>query len=220
MENFSPVCRGEYSPVLHVSLQPGMNFGVFIYLYWRETANCKQRQHPCMMAYDKRAREMLGLLILQFGMFVTLVLQCHGLFVTYKLLEMKRNQMLCMHLSAKKSYLMKKRKHAQLRRLRRKHKSVWVVVNGRTDQWWRNMIGGNLPGSFWKKNFRMSKDLFHELAAELVSYIAPNPSSPNYRLLDTEKSLEQLRQDRIDTDQLHISREVYDELRIAWACHC
>ena len=137
---------------------------------------------------------MLGLLILQFGMFVTLVLQCHGLFVTYKLLERKRNQMLCMYLSGKKSYLMRKSKHAQLRRLRRKHKSVWVVVNGRTDQWWRNMIGGNLPGSFWKKNFRMSKDLFHELAAELVSYIAPKSSSPNYRLLDTEKSLEQLRQ--------------------------
>ena len=143
---------------------------------------------------------MLGLLILQFVMFVTLVLQCHGLFFTYKLLEMKRNQMLCMHLSAKKNYLKRKRKHAQLRRLRRKHKSVWVVVNERTDQWWRNMIGGNLPGSFWKKNFRMSKYLFHELAAEHVHYTAPNPSSPNYRLLDTEKSLEQLRQDRIDTD--------------------
>ena len=73
-------------------------------------------------------------------------------------------------------------------------KSVWVVVNGRTNQWWRNMIGWNLPGSFWKKNFRMSKDLFHELAAELVPYIAPKPSSPNCRLPDTEKSLEQLRQ--------------------------
>ena len=84
-------------------------------------------------------------------MFVTLVLQCHGLFVTYKLLEMKRNQMLCMHLSAKKNYLMRKRKHAQLRRLRRKHKSLWVVVNGRIDQWWRNMIGGNLSGSFGRK---------------------------------------------------------------------
>ena len=47
------------------------------------------------------------------------------------------------------------------------------------------MIGGNLPGSFWKKNFGMSKDLFHELAAELVPYIAPNPSSPNYHLLIT-----------------------------------
>ena len=140
---------------------------------------------------------MLGLLILQFGMFVTLVLQCHGLFVTYKMLEMKRNQMLCMHLSAKKSYLMRKRKHAQLRRLRRNHKSVSVVVKGRTDQWWQNMIGGNLPDSFWKKNFRMSKDLFHELAAELVPYIAPIPSTPNYRLLDTEKSLEQLRQDEL-----------------------
>ena len=103
---------------------------------------------------------MLDLLIYNFGMFVTLVLQCHGLFVTSKLLEMKRNQMLCMHLSAKKNYLMRKRKHAQLRRLRRKHKSLWVVVNGRTDQWWRNMIGGNLPGSFWKKNFRMSKIYF------------------------------------------------------------
>ena len=153
-------------------------FWRFCDLFWREIANCKERQHPCMMAYDKKAREMLGLLILQFGIFVTLVLQCHELFVTYKLLEMKRNQMLCMHLSAKKSYLMRKRKHAQLRRLRRKHKSVWVVVNGRTDQWWQIMIGGNLQGSFWKKNFRMSKDLFHELSAELIPYIAPNPSSP------------------------------------------
>ena len=77
--------------MLHVSLQPRMNFGVFVYLFWQETANCKQRQHPCMMAYNKRAREMLGLLILQFGMFVTLVLQCHGLVVSYKLLEMKRD---------------------------------------------------------------------------------------------------------------------------------
>ena len=144
-----------------------------------------------MMAYDKRAREMLSLLILQFRMFDTLVLQYHGLFVAYKLLEMKRNRMFCMHLNAKKSYLTRKRKHAKLGRLQRKLKSVWVVVNGRTDQWLQNMIGGNLPGSFWKKNFRMSKDLFHELATELVPYIAPNLSSPNYHLLDTEKSLEQ-----------------------------
>ena len=92
---------------------------------------------------------MLGLLILEFGMFVTLVLQCHGLFVTYKLLEMKMNQMLCMHLSAKKNYLMRKRKHAQLRRLRRKHKISMGRVNGRTDQWWRNMTGRNVPCSFW-----------------------------------------------------------------------
>ena len=54
-------------------------------------------------------------------------------------------------------------------------------VNGRTDQWWRNIIGGNVPDSFWKKNFRMSKDSFHELAAELVPYIAAKPASPNYR---------------------------------------
>ena len=52
---------------------------------------------------------MLGLLILQFGMFVTLVLQCHGLFVTYKLLEMKRNQMHCMHLSAKQKLFNEKK---------------------------------------------------------------------------------------------------------------
>ena len=145
-----------------------MNFGVFVYLFWRETANCIQRQHPCMMAYDKRAREMLCLLILQFGMFVTLILRCHGFFVTYKLLEMKRNQMLCMHLSAKKSYLMRKRKHAQLRRLRRKQKSVWVMVNGRTDQWWRNMIGGNLPGSFWKKTLGCQKIYFMNCLLSLL----------------------------------------------------
>ena len=40
-----------------------------------------------------------------------------------------------------------------------------------------------------EENFRMSKDSFHELAAELVPYVAPKPASPNYRLLDTEKKL-------------------------------
>ena len=40
-----------------------------------------------------------------------------------------------------------------------------------------------------EENFRMSKDSVHELAAELVPYVAPKPASPNYRLLDTEKKL-------------------------------
>ena len=57
-----------------------------------------------------------------------------------------------------------------------------IPLNPQCDRW-------DVPYSFWKKNFRLSKDSFHELAAELVPYVAPKPASPNYRLLDTEKQL-------------------------------
>lgn len=40
---------------------------------------------------------------------------------------------------------------------------VWVI-NGRTDQWWQNIIGEDFPDWCWKKNYRMSKECFDELA--------------------------------------------------------
>ncbi len=40
-----------------------------------------------------------------------------------------------------------------------------------------------------EKNFRLPREAFMEFAEELCPYISPNPSSPNYRALSTEKKL-------------------------------
>ncbi len=51
------------------------------------------------------------------------------------------------------------------------------------------MLGTETPEAFWKKNFRMSRQSFLSLADKLEPYIAPKPSSPNYRSLNTQKKL-------------------------------
>ena len=125
------------------------------------------------MADNTSARSMASLIFLQFGLFLILILQLQGIMITYKVLEMKRNSILSAYLSVKKRNLLRKRKHLKARRLRRKPKSVWVI-NGRTDQWWQNLIGANVPQICWKKNLRMSRVCFYQLAEELRPFIAPN----------------------------------------------
>ncbi|XP_047138165.1 uncharacterized protein LOC101239653 [Hydra vulgaris] len=51
------------------------------------------------------------------------------------------------------------------------------------------MITSGSPEICWVKNFRLSKSAFIDLAEQLKPYIAPNPKSPNYRALSTEKKL-------------------------------
>ncbi|XP_065650701.1 uncharacterized protein LOC136078816 [Hydra vulgaris] len=75
-----------------------------------------------------------------------------------------------------------------LRRNSKKPRSCWYKI-GRSDKWWKNMISGISPESYWFKNFRLSKSAFMNLAEQLKPFIAPNPKSPNYRALSTEKKL-------------------------------
>ncbi len=51
------------------------------------------------------------------------------------------------------------------------------------------MWNGIAPEEHWKKNFRMPRESFMDLLAELNPYISPNLSSPNYRALSAEKKL-------------------------------
>lgn len=140
------------------------------------------------MAPRTRIVKMSAMLLTQFSLLLALNFQLFGMVTAYKMMEMKRNLSLATYLSARKSYLQRKRRHLQARRVRRKARSIWVI-NGRTDQWWQNMIGADVPEWCWKKNFRMSKECFYELADELRPYLAPHPDSPNRRALSTEKRL-------------------------------
>ena len=96
------------------------------------------------------------------------------------MMELKRNLPLAAYLSARKTYLQRKRRN-QARRVRRKPRSVWVI-NGRTDQWWQNMIGEDVPDWCWRKNFRMSKECFISfiLLKSLVAAAISFPGKQNH----------------------------------------
>ena len=79
----------------------------------------------------------------QFGLLAALNFQLFGI-TAYKMMELKRNLSLAAYLSARKTYLQRKRRNLQARRVRRKRRSVWVI-NGRTEQRWQNMIGQDVP---------------------------------------------------------------------------
>ena len=64
-----------------------------------------------------------------------------------------------------------------------------LVSNGRTDQWWQNMISGVSPEEDWKKNFRMTRPEFEDLCEELRPHIFPDPKSPNRQAVSVEKKV-------------------------------
>ena len=111
------------------------------------------------MAPRTRIVKIGALFLSQFGLLAALNFQLFGMVTAYKMMELKRNLSLAAYLSARKTYLQRKRRNLQARRVRRKRRSVWVI-NGRTDQWWQNMIGEDVPDWCWRKNSRMSKECF------------------------------------------------------------
>ena len=84
-------------------------------------------------------------------------------------------------------YLWKLRRIKQ-RRLFRKKRSCWNTP-GCTEDWWLKMINGESPPGRWKKNFRMSRNLFMSVLDELWPFLMPKPNSPNHRALSAEKKL-------------------------------
>ena len=133
-------------------------------------------------------RKCLIVVSVQFGVFISLILQCYGFVLAYKIFQQKRVMIIRAQLSLRKRKWVKKMNHLMYRRICRKPRTIWVE-NGRTEQWWINMENGISPPSAWKKNFRMTKENFDNLVAELHPVIGPKPNSPNYRFLSTAKKL-------------------------------
>ena len=73
------------------------------------------------------------------------------------------------------------RKKKELKRLKRKPKSVWRHEgrDGSTG-WWTNLVNGvKEDPNEWKLNLRLSKEEFMILHAKLEPFLTPNPNSPN-----------------------------------------
>ncbi len=119
---------------------------------------------------------------------VSLILTMNGILLLWKINETRRNHVMSMVLSRKRSYYFKKLKSLRQRQLNRKKRSCWHKA-GRTDLWWKNILTGVAPADSWRKNFRMSQESFNKLVRELKPYISPNPNSPNYRALSAATKL-------------------------------
>ncbi len=133
-------------------------------------------------------KKLVMMVFFQFGLLLTLIIQCYGTVIAYQLLQAKRTLLVNAYLCTRKNKWARRIKHLKARRLCRKPRSTWIV-NGRTDKWWENIVNGDAPDSVWKKNFRMSKQSFYNLVDKLHPVIGPKPNTPNYRFLTTEKKL-------------------------------
>ena len=91
-------------------------------------------------------------------------------------------------LNSKQWYALRKLKLLKRQRFERKSRSIWVKP-GRTNLWWENVRNGVAHVDVWKKNFRLTRDLFYELLNKLEPHIRIKGAIPNTRALDAENKL-------------------------------
>ena len=117
-----------------------------------------------------------------------ILFQMHGICLILQAYVHFKNDALLKTLLAKRNNLLRRLKRKRLSQLLRKPRSIWYQ-NGRTGQWWVNMINNRLSEEEWKKNFRLSRTQFFSLLEELHPHITPKPNSPNHRALAADKKL-------------------------------
>ena len=122
------------------------------------------------------------------GWIVSLIFHMHMVVLTWKIHFKYRNDAIVAFLMRRRSVIYRKLKYVRQRRLLRKKRRFWIQDGG-TEEWLQYMIGEKAPEKTWKKNFLLPRESFMELAEEIRPFISPNPLSPNYRALPTEKKL-------------------------------
>ena len=122
------------------------------------------------------------------GALSCLVLQLQTLLFLWKFEEIRRNNNLVTSILRRRRYFIQKLKRRRERNLLKKKRSCWYKP-GRTSLWWDNILTGIAPHECWKKNFRLSKDLFFKLHDEISPYISPDLKTPNHRALSSKTKL-------------------------------
>ena len=115
-------------------------------------------------------RNVALLISLNLTALFSLILQLHGIIILWKINEKKLQDLAtAMNLRKYNIYLQKLRRIKQ-RQLFHKKKSCWNTP-GRTEEWWLKTINGESPPGRWKKNFRMTRDLFMSVLDELWPFL-------------------------------------------------
>lgn len=133
---------------------------------------------------DKMQQEAVKILT----SFTSISLQLQNLLLVYITRRKALDNLLLKISLKKKNYFLNKVIERQIQRLNRRPRSIWFKPGG-SDIFWQNLINGTFSAEKWKKNFRLTKEKFYELADLLRPYISPRGQSPNYRSLDADKKL-------------------------------
>ena len=123
----------------------------------------------------------------QVGLLFAMNFQLFGIIMLYNMAVRQWNLAFAAYISSRRKSRIRNLRLVRACQVRRKKTSVWVV-DGKTDEWWQKIIGKNVPEWTWRKNFLMSQNSFNELFDKLRLFVAPDPNTPNHRLLNTEKS--------------------------------
>ena len=119
--------HGEFQPGL--KFQPGQPGWIFVAITWRTSARAEiLASAPNMKLRAKSLKRIKmtprtqivktgPLLLSQFGLLVALNFQLFGMVTAYKMMELKRKLSLAAYLSARKTYLQRKRRYLQARRV-------------------------------------------------------------------------------------------------------
>ena len=108
--------------------------------------------------------------------------QLNGFLLAYCSCSQLRGRIIFHQCISQSNKLYRKLRHARIRALNRKK-------TGRSDRWWKNLIGSVLLDSEWRKNFRMPREMFIKLADEIRSFLAPHPNAVCSDVLTVEKQL-------------------------------
>ena len=131
---------------------------------------------------------MILLFVAQLSGFFALLLQLQGVLMLWMIYQKHVCDKLTAMQARKRTRYLERLKKLKQRTLRRKRRERWYNPGG-TDDWWKRMINGETLEDTWRKNFRLSREEFMVLLAELKPYVAPDYTSPNYRALSAEKKL-------------------------------
>ena len=127
---------------------------------------------------------MLGL---QVKILIVVLFQFYGIIFVLLLFRKFNYDELLAYYVLKPSVAGRRSRYIKMRRLARKKRSKWVQ-SGRTDGWWQNMVNALSADHEWKRNFRMSKEMFEELCEKLRPYNSPK-DTPNFRFLSVGKKV-------------------------------
>ena len=167
---------------MRMSLPGRFNPGRFIH------ENTKSREIRKMAEMNRKRQQMQIQSLMSLGAAAINLLSTISSFLLILKVRLQTNTLVATYLTKRESFWKKKFRKSQERKTSRKRRSVWYV-RGRTGRWWDNMVSGILPEDNWKKNFRMSRELFDQLVNALNPWISPNLNSPNYRAIPANKKV-------------------------------
>ena len=104
-----------------------------------------------------KAQKDLQILVLETSL-LNFIAELRNVILTVILVQ-RNNTILLSMLNKNESFWIRKlRKNAEKRSMRLP-RSLWFK-KGRTEQWWENLLTGELPEEEWKKKMRMSRSQF------------------------------------------------------------